>query len=273
MIVPWLVDTFAAEGNTGNPAGVALVEKFPPNVVMQAVARVLSLPATAFLEFKEERCYGIRWFTPITELDICGHGTIASACYLYATGRAGDKEDLRFEGRVSCIIGRSVGGNQFSVAIPRQNPWPCDPLVAAHALPGVRIRECWRTAEDLLIEVANERAVRDVQPLFEELAKLDFQGHIITARGDSGGVDFVSRTFLPALGINEDQVCVSSHSVLGSYWARKLNCTHLTALQVSPKGGRLAIEVGQEVRVTGPATLRHAIPVRLTDETGYSLVL
>jgi len=259
----WLVDAFADAAHAGNPAGVILVaDGFPPTARMQEAAGRLELPTTAFLVPDGPAAYRIRWFTPRAELNICGHATMASAGWLYDVGRADLGRGLRFRSRAGDLLA-TRSGSRIVLDLPRADTWECEPpagLLAALGTPAVR---CERASDDILIEVESAAAVRAVSPDFEALAAIDARGHIVTARADRdqpSGVDFESRTFFPALGVNEDQVCVSAHCKLAPYWQRRLGRARMEALQPSPRGGRLGVEVrGDVVRVSGTVAVRERI--------------
>jgi PhzF family phenazine biosynthesis protein len=259
----WLVDAFVDAGLRGNPAAVAICPGgFPAEQRMQRTAAELALPTTAYLVPVTTGRYRVRWFTPRTELAICGHATVASACYLYDVAGVPDAEPLTFETGAGSLRTSRAGG-QILIDLPLAPTVAVDPPPGFAAALGVDIVRCERAADDILAEVASPAAVAALRPDFAALARIDCRGHIVTARGGRAGserVDFVSRTFFPALGVDEDQVCVSAHCKLAPYWAARLGRAELTTVQLSERGGRLSVAVaGERVLVAGHAVARHRL--------------
>jgi predicted PhzF superfamily epimerase YddE/YHI9 len=259
-----IVDTFADARFAGNPAGVVVDAAFPADDLMQSLAHRIGQPATAFLVPVAAGEYRVRWFTPFKEINLCGHATIASARYLFEQADNGGRSRLRFVFDHGVLTAERIGA-QIAVDLPRAVLTPCDPppagLLEALGAPAIG---CAVSSDDVLVELESARAVAAVRPDFPALGQQPFRGHIVTAPGE-GGVDFVSRTFFPALGVNEDEVCVSAHCKLAPFWARRLGRRRLTALALSPRGGRLEVEDAEDhVRVLGTAVLRdgvHELPI------------
>jgi PhzF family phenazine biosynthesis protein len=223
---------------------------------MQSIAFSLGLPTTAFVVPAEAEQYQIRWFTPEKELNICGHATIASAGYLYEIENINRSAELCFHTQYGPLYAHRED-HYVSVNLPRMDVSACDPPTGLEEALGARILYCGRAIDDVLIEVESEDVVANLRPNFEQMRKIECRGHVVTAKSDNERADFVSRSFFPALGVNEDQVCVSAHCKLGPYWAEKLNKHLLSAVQVSPRGGRLVLEVtGDRVNVAGTAVVR-----------------
>jgi len=257
----WIVDAFEDDDYAGNEAAVIYEERFPSKVRMQSVASELGLPTTAFVVPEERSQYHIRWFTPCNELNICGHATIASACYLYDVAGVTASRRLCFH-TYSGPLYTVRRGRQISIDLPQMDVTACAPAAGLAEALGGRILYCGRAVDDILVELESEKAVAHLRPKFGELVKVDCRGHIVTARASNARADFVSRSFFPALGVDEDQVCVSAHCKLGPYWARKLSKRRLVSVQLSPRGGRLLVEVTRDrVRVTGRARVRGSVPV------------
>jgi PhzF family phenazine biosynthesis protein len=255
----WLVDAFADEEYQGNPAGVIVVPAgFPSARRMQAISHDLGLPTTAFVIPVLGTTYRIRWFTPEKELNICGHATIASACYLYDVAKIADSAPLEFQTQNGSLYTHRRD-NRIAINLPRVDVFPYVPPREMEEALGVRIVYCGRAVDDIVIEVESARVVAEATPDFAKLAGVDCRGHVLTARGENG-VDFVSRSFFPALGVNEDQVCVSAHCKLGPYWQKRLGRNRMTAIQLSPRGGRLFVEVtGRRVQVAGTARVARTL--------------
>jgi predicted PhzF superfamily epimerase YddE/YHI9 len=254
----WLVDTFADDRHAGNPAAVVALAEFPTEEQMQRTAARLAQPTTAFVVASGPGEYRVRWFTPHKEINLCGHATIASTRYLVEHGAVGR---LRFVCDNGVLVAEPVG-DLVSIDLPAAPPVPAAPPEGLLAALGTDAVACAVSHDDVLVELASPRAVAAVRPDFAALARLPFRGHIVTAADTAGrgGADFVSRTFFPALGVDEDQVCVSAHCKLAPYWAGRLGRDRLTGVQLSERGGRLDVELrGDRVRVLGSAVLRHPI--------------
>jgi PhzF family phenazine biosynthesis protein len=254
-----IVDAFADAWHAGNPAAVVIAPIFPADGAMQAAAHQIGLPTTAFVVPMAPGEYRVRWFTPHKEINLCGHATIASARCLFGQGGHGK---LRFLSDNGVLCAERVG-DLIAIDLPASTLTPCDApspgLLAALGLRGplaTDVVSVHVSHDDVLVEVASSAVVEAVRPDFAVLARQPFRGHIVTAQG-SGKADFVSRTFFPSLGVNEDQVCVTAHCKLTPFWARKLERDRMIALQLSQRGGRLQVEkAGDRVRVLGTAVPR-----------------
>jgi PhzF family phenazine biosynthesis protein len=252
-----VIDAFTAEPFAGNPAAVCLLPEPADPDWMQDVAREMNLSETAFL-VRGRDIFGLRWFTPTREVDLCGHATLASAHLLWLDGHLAPGDDARFDtlsGRLTCRRGED---GWIAMDFPAEPAEPAEPpggLLAALGLPGAR----WvgRNRLDYLVELGDDEGVLALAPDFRALARLDARGVIVTARAVSPDHDFVSRYFAPAFGVDEDPVTGSAHCCLGPYWAARLGKDELTGHQVSarggvvrvaPRGGRVTLR-GQAVRV------------------------
>lgn len=257
MQAVWVVDAFSDRQHQGNPAGVIMVKNaFPPAARMQAIAAQLALPTTAFVIEQQPGDYAIRWFTPGAELNICGHATIATMGYLYDVERVRANGPLCFHTHAGPLHARREGELMF-LDLPTMHTTPAAPPAHLEAALGATIRHFARAVDDFLILLDSEETVRGLAPDFDALKTFDCRGHVVTAPSRRAGVDFVSRSFFPALGVNEDQVCVSAHCKLAPFWAGRLGRRRLSALQVSPRGGRLIVEAaGDRVHVAGTAVVR-----------------
>lgn len=262
MEIPyWQVDAFAARVFEGNPAGVCLLEKWPPDGLLAAVAAENRLSETAFLvplDAAEDADFHLRWFTPSgNEVDLCGHATLASAHVVAGEGLvagepAGVRGDrgVRFRTR-SGVLSVHADGDRLAMDFPARPAEACpapEPLVRGlGATP-----EATAAAVDYVAEFGDEQAVRELDPTMEALAELDLRGVIATAPGEE--VDFVSRFFAPVLGVPEDPVTGSAHCTLAPYWADRLGRDRLRARQVSGRGGDLWCRVsGDRVEIAGTA--------------------
>lgn len=251
-----VVDAFSDAPFHGNPAGVCLP---PPNADdgwMQAVAAEINLAETAFLVPRSLAEYDLRWFTPLVEVDLCGHATLASAHRLWEDGMA-NAGPIRFHTR-SGVLGAVRAGAEieldFPAAPPRETPAP-EGLAEALGAPLV-----WTGASelgDLLVEMPNGRIVRTLEPDFMALGKVPARGVIVTAAAERRadvGHDFVSRFFAPRVGIDEDPVTGSAHCTLAPFWAERLGRMELVGWQASARGGIVRTRVdGDRVALGGRA--------------------
>jgi len=242
------VDAFATRAFEGNPAAVCPLERWLDDALLQAIAEENNLSETAFF-VPTPKGYALRWFTPLREVDLCGHATLAAAHVLFDhLGYAG--QVIRFETRSGELSVERQGG-RLAMNFPSIPPAPCSaPDILAQAL-GERPIEVL-AADDYLAVFDCEASVRAITPDLALLGRLDRRGVIITAPGTE--VDFVSRFFAPKFGIPEDPVTGSAHCALAPYWAGRLGKTSLTARQVSRRGGSLVCEIkGDRVLLAGQA--------------------
>ena len=246
------VDAFSDGPFTGNPAAVCLLERPAPEEAMQSLAFEIGLSETAFV-WPQEEGFGLRWFTPVTEVDLCGHATVAAAHALAGAGRL-DAGRARFSTR-SGWIEAAVDGDQIEIDLPGEVPRPVDvPAALAARWP---VLNAATTRFDLLVELESEKAVRDLDPTAVDLTSLPHRGVAVTARADAGGeapADYVLRFFAPCVGVPEDPVTGSAQCYLGPYWAAALGRAQLCAVQLSARRGVLRVQVGDaRVAVAGRA--------------------
>jgi PhzF family phenazine biosynthesis protein len=253
MKIPiYQVDAFTSEVFSGNPAAVCLLDAWIDDARMQAIAAENNLSETAFL-VQTDNGFDLRWFTPVTEVALCGHATLASAFVLQVC-REWPEDTIRFQTRQSGQLVVTKRDEFFDMDFPaRPASAQTIPIGLTEAL-GVEPEKTFGSAEDLMAVLDSEAAVRKVRPDFSALAQLACRGIIITARGDRS--DFVSRFFAPRVGIPEDPVTGSAHCVLIPYWAAVLGKYNLHALQVSKRGGELfCTQAGARVGISGKAAL------------------
>jgi PhzF family phenazine biosynthesis protein len=250
MIPYFEVHSFTNTIFHGNPAGVCLLEKWVDDDLMAAIAAENNLSETAFVVPKEDHCE-LRWFTPSIEVDLCGHATLATAYALF--------DHLGYEG--NAVVFETKSGE---LAVWKDEDFlvmdfpsrPADSVdIPDHLVDGLRKNvESVFKARDFLIVLDSEREVRNVDPDFTELKKIDCEGIIVTAPGDE--VDFVSRFFAPRMGIPEDPVTGAAHCTLTPYWAERLGKDELRARQISPRGGDLWLKhMDDRVFIAGRAAL------------------
>ncbi|MGW4483241.1 PhzF family phenazine biosynthesis protein [Amycolatopsis sp. NPDC004368] len=237
----YVVDAFTGEAFAGNPAGVVVLEGDVDAAWMQQVAREMKHSETAFVK-KTETTTSLRWFTPTTEVDLCGHATIAATQVLGGT----QKYDTR-SGILTCTK-REDGWIEmdFPVDEPRETREDVSHIVANEA------RFVGRSRENLFVELGSQEEVARVEPDLDELKRTWTGRLIVTAR--SGQHDFVSRFFGPGVGVDEDPVTGSAHCALAPYWARKLGRKDLTGKQISRRGGIVRTELDNDrVLISGQA--------------------
>lgn len=242
------VDAFTDRPFAGNPAAVCLLSEPRDADWMQAVASEMNLSETAFPvpRARPEEGYDLRWFTPVAEVELCGHATLATAHVLWQSGRLERATPARFQTASGPLTAVARDG-WIAMDFPSYEvePQPAGAHEVAAAL-GAEPLFVGRSRFDLLVELGAEEAVRRLAPDTGRLAALDARGVIVTARASSPGFDFVSRFFAPRVGVPEDPVTGSAHCCLGPYWATKLGRRELTGYQASPRGGvvRLAVAPG-----------------------------
>lgn len=242
------IDTFTDNVFKGNPAAVCPLNEWLPDSTLQAIAMENNLSETAFY-IPIEKGFHIRWFTPVTEVDLCGHATLATAFVIHNV-IGYDNDTVRFHSRSGDLYITKCG-DSLSMDFPSQPGFPCPtPPVLLEGL-GKKPIEVLES-EDFLVVFENEEDILSIRPDFSALKKLDLRGVIITAPGN--GVDFVSRFFCPKLGIDEDPVTGSAHCALTPYWAARLDKLILSARQLSKRTGALECELkGDRVIITGKA--------------------
>jgi PhzF family phenazine biosynthesis protein len=247
------VDAFSSHPFGGNPAGVCLLTEPRSYVWMQRVAEELNLPETTFLR-KENEGYNLRWFTPSVEVEISGHGTLASAHVLWEHGLLEPNEQAHFT-TMSGWLHATQNNGWIELDFPAE---PVEDAVAPSEM--VRALDAPVTYVglnrlDYLVELDSETAVRTMKPDVDVLKHLPVRAIIVTAKSSSPEYDYVTRFFAPGIGVNEDPVTGSSHCSLGPYWSKKLGKTELLAYQASRREGVVRIRMEKErVFLGGRAT-------------------
>ncbi len=252
------VDAFASRVFEGNPAAVCPLESWLADTLLQAIAMENNLSETAYL-VPAGNNFQLRWFTPSTEVDLCGHATLAAAHVLY-TELGYSADYVRFDTRSGELSVRR-DGDQYVLDFPVSVPEICAAPAGLAAALG-REPEAVLAADDLVAVFASEDEVRRLEPDQVLLAALDYRGVIVTAPGQQH--DFVSRFFAPRVGVPEDPVTGSAHCKLVPYWAQRLGKLRMSARQVSRRGGDLTVELrGDRVHMAGRAVLFMAGQIRL----------
>ena len=242
------VNSFVREPFSGNPAGVCLLDKWLPGELLQSIAAENNLSETAFLVSREDD-YDLRWFSPAVEVDLCGHGALASAHVIFDVVSK-DTERVTFMSKSGRLSVEKQDGLLW-LDFPSFKSAPCVVPDGLETVLGAAPSNVL-AARDLMVVFDDERTVRDLKPDMEGVARLDFHGLIVTAPGSRS--DFVSRFFAPGVGVPEDPVTGSAHCTLIPYWAKRLNKTDLHALQLSRRGGELFCkDRGGRVSIGGKA--------------------
>ena len=249
MKIPlYQLDAFTREPFAGNPAAVCPLEAWLPDQTMQAIAAENNLAETAFF-VAENGDFGLRWFTPVSEVKLCGHATLATAHVILNRLDPG-RERVRFH-TLSGPLDVERAGERLVLdfpALPLQKEH--DPAIVAEAI-GVRPTALWE-ADRAMAVLEDAVQVRDLKPDIGRIEELPFGSLIVTARGFDGDCDFVSRYFVPKYGIPEDPVTGSAHCVLTPYWAAVLGKPKMFARQLSHRGGEVWVEDrGDRVRLSG----------------------
>jgi PhzF family phenazine biosynthesis protein len=246
------VDAFADRPFGGNPAAVAITEEPLPEELMQAIALEMNLSETAFAVQRPDGDWDLRWFTPLAEVDLCGHATLATAHCLFERGAAGG--GVTFHTRSGPLVcSQDEGG--ILMDFPTSFAEPCDPIAGLSEALGAEVVAQGRSF-DVVAEVADAGVVASLTPDLAALADIDTRAVVVTASGDidGGDADFVSRVFGPRVGIPEDPVTGSAHTILGPWWATRLGRDVLKAHQVSARGGRMSVRVrGERTELVGRA--------------------
>ena len=268
-----VVDAFTSKPFAGNPAGVVILEQPADHVWMQKFAAEMKYSETAFLipidrltktdgdwwsllgeaPHDAPGRYALRWFTPTDEVDLCGHATLASAHFLRDRGLIEDDLLLRFYTRSGelCV---EPEGDRLAMNFPSTPPVPATPPRELTSSFTAELLYVGKTKFDWFVELASAEEVRQVRADTEYLVNVASRGLIVTARGDDGVHDVISRGFFPQVGIEEDPVTGSAHSAIGPYWSEKLGKTELNCYQASERGGELLVRIkGDRVELVGHA--------------------
>lgn len=236
------VDAFADRPFTGNPAAVMLLDAWPADDRLRAIAAENNLAETAFVgpgAAGADRA--LRWFSPTNEVAMCGHATLAAGHVLLGDDPALDA--VRFATRAGVLTVRRAAAG-YAIDLPALTPAP-RPLEEAVAALGVdSVETLWHPNRYAAIVVADEAAVRGCTPDFRRLGRIGDWLFIVTARGDAS--DIVSRAFAPGNGVDEDPVTGSAHAVIVPWWAARLGRARLTAVQASARGGRMTCTLAGE---------------------------
>ena len=242
------IDAFANKSFEGNPAAVIPLDDWLSDELMQTIAAENNLSETAYF-VQEDNGYRIRWFTPVHEVDLCGHATLASSFVIFNIFGY-EKKEILFKSK-SGELRVKRKQEWFEMDFPSQPPVKCEiPKEILGAFSDIPI-ECLKS-QDYIVVFASEQQVSDASPNYALLSELDLRGVIITA--ESKEYDFVSRCFAPKYGINEDPVTGSAFTQLMPYWSERKNKNKLFAKQISKRGGEVRCEnLGERILISGKA--------------------
>ncbi len=243
------VDAFTAKAFGGNPAAVCVLPAAADEKWMAHVAMEMNLSETAFL-YPDGDGYHLRWFTPTIEVDLCGHATLGSAHVLWTEGHLNPDQPARFHTRSGLLICERRG-DWIEMNFPAKREEPAEPPAQLAEALGTELKYVGKNQFDYLVEVADEKTLRELTPQHHLLRELPVRGVIATAQG-SGEFDFVSRFFAPGSGIDEDPVTGSAHCALAPFWAKRLGKTEMPGYQASARGGIVKVRLeGDRVVLTG----------------------
>ena len=243
------VDAFTNSLFKGNPAAVVPLKKWISEDLMQSIAEENNLSETVFF-VENNKQFDIRWFTPTCEIDLCGHATLAAAHIIYSELNF-DEKIIEFNSK-SGVLSVEKKKNWYTLNFPAEEIEEVEsPKILKKAL-NVPVLKAFKGKWKLLVLLENETTVQKLTPNFSLLSELESPGIIVTSKGNS--VDFVSRFFAPKIGINEDPVTGSAHTLLIPFWAKILNKTTLEAMQLSKRTGFLNCEyLNDRVEMSGQA--------------------
>ncbi|MEH0632219.1 PhzF family phenazine biosynthesis protein [Streptomyces bottropensis] len=255
-----IVDAFTDRPFSGNPAGVLLLDAFPDDIWLQNVAREVNHAETAFahpLPSGGEADWALRWFTPVAEVAMCGHATLATAHVLSSTNT--HQGPVRFATRSGVLTATPRPDGSLTLDFPTAPLTPVavpDGVAEALGAEPLSAVDTGPNVGDLLMELADEKTVLGLAPDLRSLGRYSERGIIATAPAadPAAGHDYVSRCFFPNLGIDEDPVTGSAHTALAPFWSARLGSPDLTGLQASPRSGRVRTELrGDRTLLSGRA--------------------
>ena len=243
------VDAFSYKPFSGNPAAVCVLDKEVSDNWMQNVAMEMNLSETAFLH-KSSQGFDLRWFTPTTEVDLCGHATLASAHILWEEGFLRPEQVAHFETKSGLLLA-SRNAELIELDFPSE---PAEDALMPPGLElslGVKSVYVGRNRFDYLVQVESEDILRNINPDLNLLKEIPARGIIVTAACESDEYDFISRFFAPASGIDEDPVTGSAHCCLAPYWNKKLGKKDMVAYQASKRGGVVYVSLKNDRVILG----------------------
>lgn len=248
------VDAFTSQVFRGNPAAVCVLTAAQDDQWMQLVAQEMNLSETAFL-IKQDQDYSLRWFTPTTEVPLCGHATLASAHVLWTEGYASTGQSLNFQTKSGLLTAR-YQDNWIELDFPANRSQDIPPITKLQDALGVLIKTFSYNSLGYLVELHSPEQVKQLQPNFALIKQLPISQVIVTSLAAANSeYDFISRFFAPGLGIDEDPVTGAAHCCLAPYWRERLQKDNFLAYQASHRGGVVKINYdgGDRVLLQGQA--------------------
>jgi len=245
------IDAFAEKVFSGNPAAVCIMDAWLDEKTMQNIAMENNLAETAFV-VQSGKQFGIRWFTPETEVDLCGHATLAAAYVLFSYFDDIPNPIEFYSSRSGILTVEKGRDDQITMDFPKDDNQQIAAVRKINEAIGADPVNTIKGKTDYLLIFNSQEEIEDISPNFHLLDQLDCRGVIVSAPGKA--VDFVSRFFSPQCGIPEDPVTGSAHTTLTPYWSKILGKTKLSARQLSQRGGDLICEdLGERIKISGKA--------------------
>ncbi len=247
------VDSFSSEPFKGNPAGVCILDKIQSETWMQNIAMEMNLSETAFV-YVHDNSMIIRFFSPETEIPLCGHATLAASHILYETGVVNREKEIIFSSKAGELLIRN-DADWITMNFPRYDTEKMDIPSVFKKITGIQPEELYRTAHGWTLALMNtEEEVKKMAPYFSSMKNSAFGDLIVTAKSDNRKFDYSVRCFAPALGINEDPVTGSAQCALAPFWHAKTGKTDFISQQVSKRTGILKVSLkGGRVEISGQA--------------------
>ena len=257
-ISTFILDTFTSKQFHGNPTGVCFLPEDIEVNVMQSIASELNFPVTAFTRKIENGTYGLRYFTPLTEITACGHATLATAAVI---AKESQSDTILFKTETDVSIQTLVKDGLVTMLYPKyalQDYKVPDEFLESLGIANYEDIKYCPELESVFVELLSPRQLRNVQPNFVNLVKSNPQIKevVITTDSDTAKYDYLLRSFCPWIGIDEDPVTGSIHSALAPYWGERLNKKRLNAFQASKRGGEFLLTIASEqVLISGTYVL------------------
>ena len=242
------VDALASKPFSGNQAAICLVESELDASWMLALAQEINYSETAYLDKLDGSAdFGLRWFTPACEVDLCGHATLASAHVLWNECEI-QSDEIRFHTRSGVLTARKNGESiELNFPATPASPIPInEDLLSGLGLSNPQVVFCSKNQFDALVVVNDETVVRALEPDFAALGKIPFRGITVSAKSQSAEFDFISRFFAPGSGVDEDPVTGSAHCCLAPYWGNELSKDTMTGFQASNRGGTVGVKLSDD---------------------------
>lgn len=257
MVPIFVVDAFITDiPFSGNPAGICLLDSWKNDTWMQQVASEMKHSETAFL-VKKDSGFGIRYFTPTTEIPLCGHATLASAYVLWKENIVSQHEDITFYAKGGDLTAKFLNNTTLALDFPTASSEKLvlldNKIIKNLAIAPLNI---YQSHQHIIFELPTENDIVNYIPDFDYMKTLPYRMIVITSKSKKPDIDFVSRIFAPTLGIKEDPATGVAHCILGPLWMKKLHKSELTAYQASSRGANFTLRVNEtRIQLSGEAKL------------------